>query len=166
MEGEFRPGHFKGMAQVVNRLLTLVDPDHLYMGQKDFQQAAIVQQMISELNLRVELVVCPTLREQDGLAMSSRNVLLLPAHREKAGIIYHTLQYARDHFGQMPTEVLENDCLDRLKLDGFKPEYFSIVDGRTLLPIDDGAAGQVVACCAVFAGSVRLIDNMILREAR
>ena len=95
MEGEFRPGHFKGMATVVNRLLDIVRPDKLYMGQKDFQQLSIVRDMIRQLQLPVELVMCPTVREPDGLAMSSRNVRLTPEMRQIAPLIHQILQWAR-----------------------------------------------------------------------
>jgi pantoate--beta-alanine ligase len=160
LEGEFRPGHFKGMAQVVKRLLDLVSPDHLYMGQKDFQQVTIVRAMIQQLNLPVRLVRGETLREADGLAMSSRNVRLSAENRAKAPIIYQTLQWVKSRLGEMPIDVLEEAAMQRLTVTDFRPEYFRIVRTDNL---QSGQVGdELVACVACWAGEVRLIDNLIL----
>jgi pantoate--beta-alanine ligase len=164
MEGEFRPGHFAGVAQVVHRLLELTAPDVLYMGQKDFQQTAIVREMIRQAGLPVRLAVCPTLREANGLAMSSRNVRLKPEDRERAGLIYAVLREMRE--GGAPEER-EAKAFARLAAEpGFQPEYVRIVDGKTLLPLssfDD--AGYVVACVACWVDGVRLIDNETLKDS-
>ena len=173
MEGEFRPGHFKGMATVVNRLLDIVRPDKLYMGQKDFQQLSIVRDMIRQLQLPVELVMCPTVREPDGLAMSSRNVRLTPEMRQIAPLIHQILQWARTALEtDRSVPEIQAEALKKLSDAGFRPEYFDLVDGVSLLPIADngaiqsmketGEGGQIVACTAVFAGEVRLIDNLVL----
>lgn len=173
MEGEFRPGHFKGMATVVNRLLDIVRPDKLYMGQKDFQQLSIVRDMIRQLELPVELVMCPTVREPDGLAMSSRNVRLSPEMRAAAPAIHQTLQWAKKALqADMQVDEIQEKAMQKLTDAGFRPEYFEIVDGVTLKPIrphgallfrhETGFAGPIVACTAVFAGDVRLIDNLML----
>lgn len=166
MEGAFRPGHFQGMAQVVKRLLDIVQPDHLYMGQKDFQQLSIVGHMIRELQLPVELIMVPTVREVDGLAMSSRNVRLSPSQREAAPAIFQTLSWAKTQLGVMPTREIEAEAMRRLSaMPAFRPEYFQLVDGNTLLPVDDPAAhAWVVACVASWVGEVRLIDNMEMRR--
>lgn len=164
MEGAMRPGHFDGVAQVVKRLLDLVQPTHLYMGQKDFQQFTIVQRMIDVLSLPVKLVVCPIVRETDGLAMSSRNQRLLPATRVRASVIYDTLRYASQQFATMQVADLQSICIERLTFGEFRPEYFEIVDGYTLRAIADVSQHDyIVACTAVWAGDVRLIDNMIYR---
>ena len=164
MEGAFRPGHFKGVAQVVNRLLEIVQPDALYMGQKDYQQVKIVGEMLAQTKSKVQLVMCPTLREADGLALSSRNVRLNPALRPNAKIIHQTLleakEMASNHFSPKDIQAF---AIKNLAIPGFRPEYFEIVDGQTLQPLERLSNGRVpVACTAVWADDVRLIDNMIL----
>lgn len=166
MEGKFRPGHFEGMAEVVYRLLRITVPDHLFMGQKDFQQFAIIRKLIDWYQMPVDLVMCPTIRESNGLAMSSRNVRLSLTAREKAGIIYNVLTSGKILFEQKGhVQNVEAIAMDALRKAGFDPEYFEVVDGYTLekVPsIDD--ADQIVACCAVKVEGVRLIDNMIWKE--
>lgn len=165
MEGAFRPGHFQGMAQVVKRLLDIVQPDRLYMGQKDFQQFSIVGHMIRQLNLPVELVMVPTVREADGLAMSSRNVRLSEAQRAAAPVIYQTLSWAKTQLGILPIAEIEAEAMQRLSLPEFRPEYFQIVDGRTLMPVVEPAEYEwIVACVASWVGEVRLIDNLELKK--
>lgn len=165
MEGAFRPGHFQGMAQVVKRLLDIVQPDRLYMGQKDFQQFSIVGHMIRQLNLPVELVMVPTVREADGLAMSSRNVRLSEAQRTVAPVIYQTLSWAKTQLGIQPIAEIEAEAMQRLSLPEFRPEYFQIVDGRTLLPVVEPTEHKwIVACVASWVGEVRLIDNLELKK--
>lgn len=165
MEGASRPGHFKGMAQVVRRLLDIVTPDRLYMGQKDFQQYTIVHYMIQKHGLPVQLVRCPIVREPGGLAMSSRNVRLSAAVRTRAALIFEVLNEVKDRSGDMDVKSLENFALRRLSVAPFEPEYFSIVDGRTLEPVENmDQTAFVVACTAVRAEGVRLIDNIIIRE--
>jgi pantoate--beta-alanine ligase len=167
MEGVFRPGHFDGMAQVVKRLLDMAGADRLYMGQKDFQQVAIVRNMIEQLAIPVELIMCPIVREQDGLAMSSRNVRLLENHRAQASVIYKTLKAVAQKINKQNIESLKEWAIKELALPGFKAEYFEIVDGRTLLEIKNvNDADYIVACTAVWVGDVRLIDNMILKQPR
>lgn len=165
MEGAFRPGHFKGVAQVVKRLLEIVNPDNLYMGQKDFQQFTIIDYMIKNQKIKTKLVVCPIIREANGLAMSSRNERLTAATREAAGIIYKTLKSAKRQIQiKTPTEIC-TFAMKKLNIPPFEPEYFNIVDGYKLTPIDDFANSKyAVACVAVWADGVRLIDNIILKR--
>ena len=165
MEGEFRPGHFKGMATVVNRLLDIVRPHRLYMGQKDFQQLSIVRDMIRQLELPVALVMCPTVRESDGLAMSSRNTRLSQEMRATAPAIYQTLQWAKTAlYENRPVAEIQTEALRKLSAANLLPEYFEIVDGVTLLNVQDkDESAFVVACTAAFAGDVRLIDNLVLK---
>lgn len=164
MEGVFRPGHFKGMASVVNRLLDIVLPQRLYMGQKDFQQLSIVRDMLRQLNSPIELVMCPTLREADGLAMSSRNTRLTPEMREAAPAIYQNLLQAKTAFESKPAAEVQKAAMENLQQAGLRPEYFDIVDGISLLPVARfGGSDFIVACVAAFAGEVRLIDNMVLK---
>lgn len=167
MEGAFRPGHFEGMMTVVKRLLDIVQPDHLYMGQKDFQQLTIVANMIWQLGLDVQLIMVHTIRERDGLAMSSRNTRLSSAERRLAPVIFKTLEWARDQAYLQPLQQVAAAAFDRLAAAGFRPEYFEIVDGHTLLPVDDlSDADTVVACVAAWLGNVRLIDNLVIKNAR
>lgn len=165
MEGQFRPGHFEGVVQVVKRLLDIVQPSRLYMGQKDYQQAAIIEWMINSLELPVELVVSPIKREADGLAMSSRNVRLDPAIRKRATILYETLSAVKEKLFTQSVVNLQKWALTTLQQKDFRPEYFDIVDGETLQPLKTITEKSfVVACTAVWAGEVRLIDNMILQK--
>jgi pantoate--beta-alanine ligase len=164
MEGEFRPGHFKGMATVVNRLLDIVRPQRLYMGQKDYQQLSIVRDMIRQLQLPVELVMCPTVREADGLAMSSRNMRLTPEMRATAPVIHQILQWAKTALETRPADAIQAEAMQRLSAAGLRPEYFDIVDGVSLLPVGQWTGSDfIVACTAAFAGEVRLIDNLVLK---
>ncbi|MBK6996990.1 MAG: pantoate--beta-alanine ligase [Lewinellaceae bacterium] len=165
MEGKFRPGHFEGMATVVNRLLDIVRPHRLYMGQKDFQQLSVVRDMIHQLDLPVELVMCPTVRESDGLAMSSRNMRLTPEMRAAAPAIHQTLQWAKSALNnKRPIEDIQSEALSKLAANSLRPEYFEIVDGETLLNVGDhNESDFIVACTAAFAGEVRLIDNLVLK---
>jgi pantoate--beta-alanine ligase len=163
MEGEFRPGHFKGVVQVVHRLLDIVKPDFLFMGQKDFQQFTIIQHMINTLKMPTELVVCPIIREKDGLAMSSRNRRLDPNLRKKANILYRTLKKIKAGIKDQSPSSLIDMAMKETSIPGLKPEYFAIVDGNTLQDVDAfDHHDYVVVCTAVWAGDVRLIDNMIL----
>ena len=164
MEGVFRPGHFTGMATVVKRLLDIVEPQRLYMGQKDFQQLSIVRDMLRQLDSPIQLVMCPTTREPDGLAMSSRNLRLTPAMRAAAPVIYQTLLDARAALPAEPAAAVQARALRRLEAAGLRPEYFDLVDGITLLPVSDYAGSDfIVACVAAWAGEVRLIDNAVLK---
>ncbi len=167
LEGAFRPGHFEGMAQVVHRLLDIVQPNRLYMGQKDFQQAAIVRRMLQLMKSDIELVSCPTQREPDGLALSSRNARITPEDRSKVALIYHTLAEAAERLGEYNPPDIQRMALSKLKTEPhFRVEYFEIVDGRTLLPIqlfED--TDFAVALVAIWVGDVRLIDNIILKQA-
>lgn len=167
MEGAFRPGHFKGVAQVVHRLLELVEPDALYMGQKDFQQVAIVREMIRQAGLGVSLVMCPTQREPNGLARSSRNVRLSPEERSRAAAIYRELQYIKSQAGKGPSPAqLEEEALQRLAAEpGFRPEYVKLVDGNTLKQVQHFSdSDYIVACVACWVGGVRLIDNVVIGD--
>jgi len=167
MEGAFRPGHFAGVAQVVDRLLTIVEPQRLYMGQKDYQQATIIRHLLRETARTTQLRVHPTVREADGLAMSSRNLRLSQDHRSRAPRLYQTLWWAKDALAAGKTvSAIEKEALERLQQPGFQPEYFSVVDGTTLQPVIDPEAHTViVACLACWAGDVRLIDNVVLRSS-
>lgn len=165
MEGQERPGHFSGVAQVVKRLLDIVSPEYLYMGQKDYQQQLIVRSMIEQLKLNTSVVTVPTMRETDGLALSSRNVRLQPDLRVRATILHQTLTEAKAKLAAgIPVSDIEQWALEQLQQPGFRPEYFTIANGNTLQTLAAGTPlpERVVACTAVWAGDVRLIDNMLL----
>ena len=166
LEGEFRPGHFDGMAQVVSRLLDIVQPNRLFMGQKDFQQLAVVSRLLELQKSKIELISCPIIRGKDGLAMSSRNARLTESDRPKAALIHQTLEEALEMVENYAPAEIARICSTKLKLEPrFKLEYFDIVDGRTLLPIhifED--TDYAVALTAIWVGDVRLIDNIILKQ--
>jgi pantoate--beta-alanine ligase len=163
MEGRFRPGHFNGVAQVVSKLFEIVEPDKAFFGQKDFQQLAIVKELVRQMKYPLEIVPCEIIREVDGLAMSSRNRLLLPQYRECAPLIYRTLiEAARLAHTKTVDQVKEYVTNQINSSDLLKVEYFEIVDERYLLPIESwGTKVGKVGCIAVFAGKIRLIDNIV-----
>ncbi|MDD2380853.1 MAG: pantoate--beta-alanine ligase [Mariniphaga sp.] len=164
MEGKHRPGHFNGVAQVVSKLFDIVKPDRAYFGIKDFQQLAVIKKMTKILHLPVEIIPCPIIREKNGLAMSSRNELLLPEERENASLIYKTLANARNLTGNKSVQELKNWIQETINQNPFLlVEYIEIVDIENLLPISSwNEKGGKIACIAVRCGKVRLIDNIIL----
>ncbi|MCX2740500.1 pantoate--beta-alanine ligase [Pontibacter anaerobius] len=164
MEGEHRPGHFNGVATVVSKLFHFVQPHRAYFGQKDLQQVAIVKQLVQALNFDVEVVRYPTIREEDGLAMSSRNKRLDQKQRQTATILHRALQLAKDQLGQKPVYTIKVTVEAFLAgEDQVELEYFEIVEPDTLQPLAEVQPGQEVALCiAAFVGSVRLIDNLLV----
>lgn len=162
MEGKYRPGHFQGVALVVNRLFELCRPTRAYFGMKDFQQIAVIREMLKSEGLDVEIVACPIKREESGLALSSRNQLLTETQRKEASAIHailkESLEFARTH-GVEATRTWVVNRLDAK--EGFKVEYFEIVDGETLLPVEEwDEAKYIVGCITVYVGKIRLIDNI------
>ncbi len=162
MEGEHRPGHFNGVAQVVSKLFDIVEPNRAYFGQKDFQQLAIIRQMVIMLKLKVEIISCPIVRESDGLAMSSRNLLLETAVRESAPLIYRTLSEARNKVKELSVKELIHWVVTNINNDThLTVEYFTLVDCLTLQPILNWPDSEsIIGCIAVRAGKIRLIDNV------
>ncbi|SHF34045.1 pantothenate synthetase [Bacteroides luti] len=166
MEGAFRPGHFNGVAQIVSKLFYAVKPNRAYFGEKDFQQLAIIREMTKQLNLDIEIVGCPIVREVDGLALSSRNSLLSAEEREIALKISQTLfksrTFAADHSVSETIRFVEESIAAE---QGLRLEYFKIVDGYTLQDLKDWAdTNYAVGCITVFCGQVRLIDNIKYKE--
>ncbi len=161
LEGEHRPGHFEGVMEVVKRLLDIVEPHRLYMGQKDYQQFSIIQYMLEQLKMPTELIVCPIIRESHGLAMSSRNVRLSSESRAKAKVIFETLSNCKSNYAFAKIKALESTAIQKFESLGFKPEYFKIVDGVTLTA-PDVQSNSIVVCTAVWVDGVRLIDNVII----
>lgn len=169
MEGAFRPGHFNGVAQVVSRLFEIVKPDKAYFGEKDFQQLAIIRRMVSDLGLNVEIVGCPIVRETDGLAKSSRNMLLTPEARKAAPGIYKVLSEAvslAESGSYGVTEIKERIVRFINEIAPLEAEYVEIVDAATLQPVqswgDGHRIGDLRCCVAVQAQKVRLIDNVAI----
>jgi pantoate--beta-alanine ligase len=163
MEGAFRPGHFNGVAQVVSRLFEIVRPDMAFFGRKDFQQMTIIKEMVRQLNYPIEIVGCEIVREKDGLAMSSRNRLLLPEYRNCVPIIYQTLKEAKDLSQNKSVSEVKEYVVSRInKTQLLRVEYFEIVDDVHLMPIGNWSeTGTKVGCIAVYAGKIRLIDNIV-----
>ena len=162
MEGACRPGHFNGVAQIVSKLFYAVEPDRAYFGEKDFQQLAIIREMVRQLGMELEIVGCPIVREEDGLAMSSRNTLLSEDERERALTISSTL-FASADFAKINTLVATKAFVEDMINDtpGLELEYYQIVDGNTLQEIGEWKdSDYVVGCIALFCGNVRLIDNI------
>ncbi len=162
MEGAFRPGHFNGVAQIVSKLFYAVEPHRAYFGEKDFQQLAIIREMVRQLGLGLEIVGCPIVRESDGLAMSSRNTLLTSEERERSLIISRTLfesiEYAKEN-SLAATKAFVENVMETTP--GFKLEYYQIVDGNTLQPLNEWSDSEyIVGCIALFCGKIRLIDNI------
>ena len=165
MEGRFRTGHFEGMVQVVTRLLNIVEPDSLYMGQKDFQQAAIVKNMLQQQKRKTKLVVCPIIREPHGLAMSSRNVRLAPDDRKLAKVLHEALLETKQNLAKKDIASLKKLAKEKIESAGLKLDYFEIADASSLLSIESmDQSTEIVACVAAYLKDVRLIDNMILKE--
>lgn len=164
-EGPRRPGHFNGMAQVVTRLFDIVRPDRAYFGEKDFQQLAIVEYFVKALGYNIEIVRCPIARGADGLALSSRNKLLTPGQREAAPHIYRSILKARDMVGKMPVAEAIKAVVSLIDADSrLRTEYAEIINSLTLRPVTDwNEAEHLRLTCAVYAGQVRLIDNIELR---
>ncbi len=166
MEGKYRPGHFNGVAQIVSKLFEMVAPDRAYFGEKDFQQLAIIRALVEQQGYAVDIVGCPIVREEDGLALSSRNARLSAEERERALNISKTLfasrEFAKGHSVAETAAFVEQSIAGA---EGLRLEYFEIVDGNTLQPVaawDD--SDFVVGCITVFCGDVRLIDNIKYKE--
>lgn len=165
MEGAHRPGHFNGVATVVSKLFHLARPHRAYFGQKDWQQVAVVKQLVADLSFDLEIVACPTIREADGLAMSSRNRRLDAPARAVAPLLYQVLSAAAAQVqqGVAPTQV-QADALAALAGEpSITPEYVEIADAQTLQPLAEYVPGRpVVLCLAAHLGGVRLIDNVVV----
>lgn len=165
-EGEKRPGHFNGVCNVVHRLFQILEPQKAYFGQKDFQQLAIIRHMTKQLNLGVEIIGCKTAREANGLAKSSRNLLLSQKAKSDAGIIYSSMLEAKSELEKTEISKLILEAENKLKkIANSKIDYVSIAETSTLQPINKKKKGQkIVMLVAMFVEKVRLIDNLMLNE--
>lgn len=166
MEGKFRPGHFNGVCQIVSKLFEAVKPDRAYFGEKDFQQLAIIREMVRQLKFPLEIVGCPIVREEDGLALSSRNARLSAEERQQALKISQTLFASRDFAKTHTVAETQKFVEDAIEAaPGLRLEYFELVDGNTLQKIANWEDTQyAVGCITVFCGEVRLIDNIKYKE--
>ncbi|MBH8560242.1 pantoate--beta-alanine ligase [Hymenobacter negativus] len=165
MEGAHRPGHFNGVATVVSKLFHLARPHRAYFGQKDWQQVAVVRQLVADLSFDLEIVACPTIREADGLAMSSRNRRLDAPARAVAPLLYQVLSAAAVQVrqGVRPAQVQAEALATLAQEPAITPEYVEIADAQTLQPLAEYVPGRaVVLCLAAHLGGVRLIDNVVV----
>ena len=167
LDGRSRPGHFRGVTTVVAKLFHAVEPDAAFFGQKDAAQVAIIRRMVSDLNLPVEIVVCPVVREADGLAMSSRNAYLDPEQRKQALVLHRSLQRVQTlaEAGEKNAAKLRSAGFEEFARDSsVRLDYFEVVNPDTLDPVEDVSRGALLAVAA-YLGNTRLIDNLLLRSA-
>ncbi|GIV05266.1 MAG: pantothenate synthetase [Fimbriimonadales bacterium] len=165
--GRSRPGHFEGVATVVLKLFNIVTPDRAYFGMKDYQQLRVIQQLVRDMNLPIEIVPCPIVREPDGLAMSSRNVYLTPEERTAATVLYRSLQWAQAQVesGERDASQLREGVFQRIAAEPLaRIDYVEVVDAETLQPVERIDRPTLIAL-AVFFGKARLIDNCIVAPA-
>jgi len=165
LEGKYRPGHFQGVCMVVHKLLNIIPTDELYLGQKDYQQCMVIKKLVELTGLDTNINICATLRENDGLAMSSRNMRLPAADRGRALKIYETLSFLKDNIKPGHLVTLKQTAVQMLTDAGFKVDYVEIANADNLDIISewDGIT-KPVALAAAFLGDVRLIDNMVLKD--
>jgi pantoate--beta-alanine ligase len=160
--GKFRPGHFRGVATVVLKLLQIVQPDQAYFGEKDAQQLAVIRRMVRDLNVPVKIASVPTVREPDGLALSSRNQRLTPGERSLAPLLYRVLQLAEKRIGEgvRDPEAVKREALDALRRPEIQVEYLEFVDPGSVQPVGR-IEGSVLVAAAIWIGGTRLIDNVL-----
>lgn len=164
LEGKIRPGHYQGVTQVINILFDIIKPTRAFFGQKDYQQVLVIDKMKHLLNISTTIVMCPTVREADGLAMSSRNVHLSPIERKNATALFKSLQLAQAHLANQSIDEVTKQATHFLKNSpGVELEYFEVCDGQTLLPTSDKNSASLVALVAAKLGNTRLIDNILLK---
>ncbi|MCE3295652.1 MAG: pantothenate synthetase [Crocinitomicaceae bacterium] len=162
MEGKFRPGHFEGVIEVVYRLFDIVKPNKAYFGLKDFQQVAVIRQMTAHFGLPVEIVPCTTIRETDGLALSSRNMRLNAGERQEALFIYHSLILARDLASKLSPAEIKAQIETLYARSSLRLEYVEIIDPKSFETLEQNWVEGAVACIVAYVGEVRLIDNMCI----
>lgn len=168
LEGAVRPGHFRGVTTIVAKLFNAVQPQRAYFGQKDAQQVAVIRRMVLDLNFPIEISVCPTVREADGLAMSSRNSYLNPSERRAASVLYQALTTALGAYqdGERRAGYLREMMQDRIRAEKLAElQYVSCADPDTLQEIESEIPGKALLSMAVYIGKTRLIDNLLLEDA-
>lgn len=165
LEGEYRPGHFQGVCLVVERLLNIIDPTHLFMGQKDYQQCMIVKRLLELMQSEIQIIICPTLREESGLAMSSRNLRLNDEQKLQATDIYKTLVFIKQNIKSVSLNNIKKEAEEYLNSKGFKIDYVEIANADNLKILNEWDGKQkLIALIAAFIGDVRLIDNLLLTD--
>lgn len=162
MEGKYRPGHFDGVVNVVYRLFDIIEPQKAFFGNKDFQQVAIIKAMTKKVNLPIQIIGCPTLREKNGLALSSRNLRLSEDQRTEALALYKTLILGEKIASYLSPKETLKEMIQHFTQSSLELEYLEIVDPTTLLPLTDFWVPGATACIVAYCGEVRLIDNMTL----
>lgn len=163
LEGEFRKGHYQGVTQIVKKLFDAVQPDLAFFGQKDFQQVLMIKNMVKYFGLPIEIVSCPIIREDDGLAMSSRNIHLSASDRKNALVLSRALQFVLDHYNKLSLDELLTQAKQMIAATpDVTLDYFTIADQDTLLPIAEKEEKHAIALVAAKVGETRLIDNMLL----
>jgi pantoate--beta-alanine ligase len=161
MEGKHRPGHFDGVVHVVHNLFQIVEPTKAYFGQKDFQQLAVIRKMNAHYRFPIEIVACETLREESGLAMSSRNMRLSEQEKKDALLLWETLQFIKEFRGKYPPNELIKKALEHFETGNLLLEYLEIVNLESLEMVENWNS-PCVCCIAAYCGKVRLIDNLLL----
>lgn len=162
LEGAYRPNHFQGVGMVVEKLLRVVQPHDLFMGQKDFQQCMIIKRLLEITGIPSKLHICPTLRENDGLAMSSRNMRLSSTERQVATAISQALNYLKQNIKQQPFDIIKQNARKQLETAGFQVDYIEIADAGNLKLLNQSIDTEMVMLAAAKLGEVRLIDNMTI----
>lgn len=164
LEGEFRKGHYQGVTQIVKKLFDAVEPDVAMFGQKDFQQVLMIKNMLVHFNLPISIITCPIIREDDGLAMSSRNIHLSETDRKNALVLNKSLQFVIDNFDSYSLKELEEKAKSFYNnIEDVELDYFTIADGNTLEPAESKDENNLIALVAAKVGNTRLIDNMIIK---
>lgn len=164
LEGKIRPGHYQGVTQIVKKLFDTVQPDIALFGQKDYQQIMVISELVRQYNIPVRIIMCPIIREQDGLALSSRNVYLSAGEHRDALALSKALNLASKLFPARSIEEIKDEVNSYLRqAEGIEPEYFEICDSETFLPATEKNGHNLVALVAARVGSIRLIDNVILQ---
>jgi len=165
LEGKIRPGHYQGVTQIVKKLFDILKPEFAFFGQKDYQQIKVIEFMVKKLNIRVKLIICPIIREIDGLAMSSRNINLLPEERLQAIALFQSLTLARELFKTKSVSRIKKEVQIFLRsCPGIEMEYFEIFNARTFKSINSKNAKTIIALVAARIGKIRIIDNMYLNK--
>lgn len=164
LEGKFRPGHFQGVCVVMENLLNIVKPDFLFLGQKDYQQCLVIKKLIEQLNLEVKIFVCPIVREESGLAMSSRNLRLDENDRKQAAQLHKELEWINKNLRNQDFKILKEQAISRLEKNGFKVEYLELAKTSDLSSVPNYHKNEeLILLIAAFISGIRLIDNLLVK---